>query len=165
MSFRSKHRRDTAPLRLIGLDTRFSDAQLEVLARDTDVLRVTAGDVLARVGEVARQFIAVVDGYVEITDQYGNSSVAGGLTQIGATELVSGQQHTATVTTRSETTLVVIFGPAYRSAMTLSALASERGGSRGVRSRSGELGQERFDLVHEARPRRLVADEEVVGAL
>jgi CRP-like cAMP-binding protein len=134
MGFRKKCRPDTAPLRLIGLDSRFSDEQLEVLALDTDMLRVPAGDVLARVGEVARQFIAVVDGYVEITDQSGHSSVAGSSTQIGATELVTGQQHTATVTTRSEATLVVIFGPAFRSAMTLSALASERGGVRGTRA-------------------------------
>ena len=38
----------------------------------------------------------------------------------------------------------------------------------GERSRvtgSGELGQERFDLVDEARPRRLVTEQEVVGAL
>jgi CRP-like cAMP-binding protein len=134
MSFRKKSRPDTAPLRLIGLDSRFSDEQLEVLALDTDVLRVPAGDVLARVGEVARQFIAVADGYVEITDQSGHSSVGGSLTQIGATELLTGQQHRATVTTRSEATLVVIFGPAFKSAFTLSALASERGGARGTRA-------------------------------
>lgn len=120
MRIRRRNRPDTTPLRLIGLDSQLRREELEVLALNTDMLRVPSGDVLARAGEVARQFIAIVDGDVEITDRFGRSTVAGPGTQIGASELATRSVHTANVITRSETTLVVIFGPAFRSAMRMS---------------------------------------------
>ena len=45
----------------------------------------------------------------------GRTRVAGAGTQFGEVELTTGQPHTTSATTRSETTAVVIFGPAFRS--------------------------------------------------
>jgi CRP-like cAMP-binding protein len=117
MRSRRKHRPDLTPLRLIGMDEELTDPQLCELALHTDVLRVPAGEVLVRAGAVATQFIAVVDGYVDITAERGDSGVFGAGTMLGAAELIGGVRHDVTVTTRCEATVVVIFGPAFRATM------------------------------------------------
>jgi CRP-like cAMP-binding protein len=121
MRYSRKHRPDLTPLRLIGLDEEVSDPQLCALALHTDVLRVPAGEVLVRAGTMARQFIAVVDGYLDITDEWGHCVVGGPGTMLGAAELIGGAPQDVTVTTRCETTVVVIYGPAFRATMTLNA--------------------------------------------
>ena len=114
MRMRNTHRPDTSSLRLAGIDTAFAltREQLELLAAHSDVLNVSAGDRLCRVGEYPRQFFVVVDGYVDVTDRSGCTRVAGPGTWIGGVELVTGVPHHETVVTRSDCRLVVIFGPA-----------------------------------------------------
>ena len=73
-----------------------------------------AGETLARAGHLPKQFIAVIDGYVDVATPIGHTSVAGPGTQLGAAELVDGHPFAATITTQSDSTLLVIFGPAYR---------------------------------------------------
>ena len=109
---RRKYRADTALLRRIGLDERFTDKELAHLAEHTDVVRVPAGTQLAQEGRQVRQFLALVDGSVELQGPHGGTAGPG--THIGARELESGDPHPATVTTESDSTFVVIFGPAFR---------------------------------------------------
>ena len=124
MKTKNTNRRGIAALSVIGLDAALDRNQLEELAAHTDVLRVPAGQMLARAGHLSRQFIAVIDGYVNVATPAGHTSVAGPGTQLGAAELVGGHPHAATVSTRSESTLLVIFGPAYERAMTTPVTAT-----------------------------------------
>jgi CRP-like cAMP-binding protein len=114
MRFGKQSRPDVTPLRLIGLDDRLTDRQLHELAVHTDLLRIPAGEVLVRAGAVATQFIAVIDGSVDVAGPCGHRRVAGPGIQLGATELIGGDRHDITVTARCESTVVVIFGPAFR---------------------------------------------------
>ena len=61
-------RPDTRALRRIGLDAVMDRRQLEQLALHTDVITVARGTSLARAGYSARQFVAVIDGNVDVTD-------------------------------------------------------------------------------------------------
>jgi CRP-like cAMP-binding protein len=108
------HRRDLRPLLRAGLDRHVDPTQLEHVAAHTDVVRVDAGVNLARAGRTARQFVAVIDGAVEVTEASGRTTTAGPGAHIGVAELLHGRPHTASFTTRTECTLVVIFGPAFR---------------------------------------------------
>jgi CRP-like cAMP-binding protein len=122
MRYSKKHRPDLTPLRLIGLDEWLTDPQLCDLALHTDAIRVPAGEVLVRTGTMPRQFIAVVDGYVDVTDGRGDPSVSGPGTMLGVTELIAGSPQDVRVTTRCATTVVVIYGPAFRATTASSAL-------------------------------------------
>jgi CRP-like cAMP-binding protein len=109
------NRPDTTALHLSGLATDLSRRELEHLAVNADLVDVPAGEVLARAGRTPHQFIAVVDGHVDITDPSGRTRVAGPGTRVGAAELIEQRPHAATITTRTRSTLLVIFGPAFRS--------------------------------------------------
>src|SRR5215211_7753736 len=74
---RTNHRPDTSALCHIGLDSVMDRDQLEELAFHTDVVTVSRGTVLATLGRSARQFIAVIDGHVDVTDRSGRTFVAG----------------------------------------------------------------------------------------
>ena len=114
MRTKSTNRPGLAALSSIGLDATLDRNQLAALAAHTDVLRVPAGESLAQAGHLPTQFIAVIDGSVDVASPGGYTSVAGPGSQFGAAELVDGHPHAATVSTRSASTLLVIFGPAYR---------------------------------------------------
>lgn len=113
---RATNRPDTRALRHIGLDAVMDRDQLEELALHTDVITVDRGAVLARAGGFARQFIAVIDGVVDVTDGSGHTYVAGPGTHIGGAELLNRRPHGATFVTRSDCHLVVIVGQAMTSA-------------------------------------------------
>jgi CRP-like cAMP-binding protein len=89
--------------------------QLELVRPDTDVLDLPAGTVLERAGTHGHQFIGLVRGTVE------HDHVTAGVTlmhagdQIGAAELIDGSAHEATCTALTDITVVVVFGPAFRS--------------------------------------------------
>lgn len=116
MYLRNKNRPDTTPLRLIGIDAAVGRDELEYLALHTDIVDVQAGEVLCRPGQYARQFVAVLDGYVDISDPSGSACISGPGTQIGGTELLSGQPHEEAVVARSDCRVLVIFGPALAAA-------------------------------------------------
>ena len=98
----------------MGLDRWFVPAELERLARHADVVDVAGGHVLARRGSAPRELLVVERGAVESADDDGNCEVGRAGTLIGAYELIAGTPHRVTVTTRRATTLVAIFGPAFR---------------------------------------------------
>jgi CRP-like cAMP-binding protein len=113
---RATNRPDTRALRHIGLDAVLDRHQLEELALHTDVITVSRGEVLATASRTARQFIAVIDGVVDVTDSSGHTYVVGPGTHIGGVELLDRRPHDATFVTRSDCHLVVIVGPAMKSA-------------------------------------------------
>jgi CRP-like cAMP-binding protein len=122
-----RHRRarpDTRALELIGLDAVLDRDELDQLARHTDVFGVPADTILARAGAYPRQFIAVLDGYVETTDSDDGVRVGGPGSRIGGDELLDGALHDVTIRTRTACQLVVIFGPALS---TVIAMAARRG--------------------------------------
>jgi CRP-like cAMP-binding protein len=112
---REKNRPDTRALRHIGLDAVMSRRHLEKLALDTDVITVSGGTRLARAGYFARQFVAVIDGHVDVTDQSGRTYVALPGTHIGGLELLDRRPHEATFVTRTACHLVVITAQAMQS--------------------------------------------------
>jgi CRP-like cAMP-binding protein len=105
--------RDLRPLRRAGLADALTPSQLEALAADTDVVRVDAGMTLARRGSVAREFLALIDGEVEVIGPDDGVRRAGPGLHVGAAELLDRTPHAATVVTASECTLVVVLGRAY----------------------------------------------------
>jgi CRP-like cAMP-binding protein len=122
-----RHRRDRPDIRaleLIGLDAVLDEDELHELARHTDVFGVPADTILARAGAYPRQFVAVLDGYVETADSEDGVRVGGPGSRIGGDELIDGALHDVTVRTRTACQLVVIFGPALS---TVIAMAARRG--------------------------------------
>jgi CRP-like cAMP-binding protein len=112
MRIRNRNRPDTSALRLIGLDAVVTRDQLDQLALHTDVVTIGSGDMLCRAGQHPRQFIVVVDGYVDVIGRSERTHVAGQGTRIGGVELLDGKPHVETIVARSPCTLVVIFAPA-----------------------------------------------------
>lgn len=127
MRAKKRIRSSADPLVVAGLSGSFTDELRDALAQHADILHVSPGAVLAQAGRMPRQFVAVVDGYVEITDEAGCTRVAGPGAQIGAAELVGDRPHSSTVVTRSAATLVVVFGPAFR--WTARAMAAQGTGT------------------------------------
>ena len=122
-----RHRRDRPDIRaleLIGLDAVLDEDELHQLARHTDVFGVPADTILARAGAYPRQFVAVLDGYVQTTDPDTSLRVGGPGSRIGGDELLDGTIHDVTIRTRSACQLVVIFGPALSAVI---AMAARRG--------------------------------------
>ena len=126
MPNRTQHRPDTSAVRLAGLDAALglTRDQLELLALHTDVVDVRAGERLCRAGQYPRQFLVVIDGYVDVTGRSGRAQIAGPGTWIGGLELVEGVPHHETVVARSDCRLVVIFGPAFTLAIRTSRRAA-----------------------------------------
>jgi CRP-like cAMP-binding protein len=116
MYLRKKHRPDTTALRLTGIDAAVGREELEYLALNTDIVDVPAGEVLCRAGDYPRQFVAVLDGYVDIASPSGSVRISGPGTQIGGTELLSRQPHEEAVIARSDCRVLVIFAPALAAA-------------------------------------------------
>ena len=109
-------RRDLRPLRRAGLAAALTPTQLEDLAADTDVVHVEAGMTLAHRGSVAREFLAVIDGEVDVFGPEDGVRRAGPGLHVGAAELLDRRPHAATVVTASECMLVVVLGRAYSAA-------------------------------------------------
>lgn len=90
--------------------------QLTDLLPSTDVIAVAEGTVLDRAGAFSRQFVGIVDGFVEAIDASGRPAVLGPGDHYGAAELFDGLPHSATYTAITPCTLVVTFGPTFRAA-------------------------------------------------
>jgi CRP-like cAMP-binding protein len=98
----------------IGIFSHCPMDQLEPMLANTDVLRFPPGEVLARAGARAAQFLGLIDGYVEVTDRNGSSMVIGPGDQIGGRELLEDARFSATYTTLTPANLVVVFAPVFR---------------------------------------------------
>lgn len=89
-------------------------AELDRLARDTDVVDLPADRVIDRVGRSAYQFVGIVDGYVRGRADDGREIVLGPGDHLGAVELVADRRHSMTFTTITPVTVLATFGPAFR---------------------------------------------------
>jgi CRP-like cAMP-binding protein len=119
-----KNRPDTTRLRLIGIDAAVGRDELEYLALHSDIVDVPAGEVLCRPGQYPRQFVTLLDGYVDISDQSGAACISGPGTQIGGPELLNGQPYDEMVVARSDCRVLVVFGPALAAASNSSRRAA-----------------------------------------
>jgi len=117
---------DVRPLHLAGLQAALTADQIELLAAHTDVVRIEPGEAITRAGAVARQFVAIVDGEVDVLDHAGRHRVAGPGARFGGDELLQRRPFAATVTARTACTVVVAFGPAFRSAVRWRPAAQSR---------------------------------------
>jgi CRP-like cAMP-binding protein len=92
---------------------RCDERDLAPLEHHADRLRVPAGTTLARAGQLAHQFVVVLDG--QVASRAGDEVVvAGPGSQFGGDEVLNGDVHQRTLTTVSDVELLVLFGPAYR---------------------------------------------------
>jgi CRP-like cAMP-binding protein len=107
-------RPNTADLRRLELFDGVDAEQLDLVAAHTDVVRLPAGRHLARAGQMARQFVAIVDGAALEIGPDGDEQLLGAGADVGGRELLAGTPHDTTVVTRTETTVVVIEGPTFR---------------------------------------------------
>jgi hypothetical protein len=85
-----------------------------MLAEHTDRLSVPAGSVLAREGELARQFVLVLDGEVTTSGESGPTVHQDTGVQIGARELIWSEPYDSTWTALSDLDVLVVNGPAFR---------------------------------------------------
>lgn len=90
-----------------------SPAQLEALLPHTDVIDVPAGTVVSRSGGFPHQLLGVLDGFVAAVDERGCSTVLTSREQCGASELLEETGQTVTLTAVTDSSLVIVFGPAF----------------------------------------------------
>lgn len=106
------------PLAELGLLDGLAPDRVDELLANADVVDLPAGDVIDRAGTPARQFLAVLDGYVECVpgrgDEWERPTVVGPGAWIGAAEVLVASDHAATYIARSAVSVVVVFGPAFR---------------------------------------------------
>ena len=101
------------PLLGLSIFSTCTAADIRPLLADADVLTFPAATTIERKGIPARQLIGIVDGYLRAFDANGRPFVLGPGDQIGARELLDRDVHTATYTTSTTATLVVVFGRAF----------------------------------------------------
>jgi CRP-like cAMP-binding protein len=87
---------------------------LRQLAPHVDQLHVSAGSVLAREGDTAREFIVVLAGDVLASRAHAPVDRLGAGTQIGARALSEHQPHDATWQALTDVDVLVVNGPAFR---------------------------------------------------
>ena len=94
--------------------TALSDDDLEVIARQADQVEVPAGDVLAREGDIGREFFVIEEGTAEVTRNGDVLDRLGPGDFFGEMALVEEDRRTATVTATSPMTLIVLTGAKFR---------------------------------------------------
>jgi CRP-like cAMP-binding protein len=93
------------------------DEQLAALLPHADIVDVPEGDMIDRLGRPARQFVGILDGYVQRIDADGRATVMGRGQHFGASELMRRADHDATYVAVTASQLLVVFGPAFRAAI------------------------------------------------
>ena len=96
------------------LFSRCSKKQLAALAAEADELTLPEGKTLSRQGQQGREFVVIVDGSAEVTKNGRRINRLGPGDFLGEIALISGAPRTATVTTTSETRLLVLTDRGFR---------------------------------------------------
>jgi CRP/FNR family cyclic AMP-dependent transcriptional regulator len=101
-------------LKKVPLFSRCTKKELEALAAETDELDVPAGKPLTQQGDRGREFMVIVAGAADVTKNGRriNRLEAGDF--LGEIALISGAPRTATVTTTSESLLLVLTDRGFR---------------------------------------------------
>src|SRR5438067_9134991 len=89
-------------------------AQIAALAAEADELTLPAGKALTRQGEPGREFMVIVDGAARVEKDGKLINELGASDFIGEIALLSDVPRTATVTTTSETTVLVLTDRAFK---------------------------------------------------
>jgi CRP-like cAMP-binding protein len=101
-------------LRSVPLFAHCTKKELQALAREADELDVAAGTTLTQEGAHGREFLVIVEGSAEVRRNGRRINRLGDGDFLGEIALLSGAPRTATVTTTSDTHLLVLTDRAFR---------------------------------------------------
>lgn len=101
-------------IRRVPLFSRCTRKELAVLAAEADELTLRAGTMLTKQGASGREFMIIVDGAAEVTKNGRKINRLGSGDFLGEIALFTGAPRTATVTTASDTRLLVLTDRAFR---------------------------------------------------
>lgn len=105
---------DAAHLKSIPLFSSLSRKEQALVARHADEVEVGAGEVLAREGEVAKEFFVIQQGTATVTNREGEViNQLGPGDFFGEIGLLETLKRTATVTADTPMKLIVMFGPEF----------------------------------------------------
>ena len=102
-------------IKSVPLFSSCSKKELEAIAAQADELVVPEGKVLTKEGARGREFMVIVDGSAEVRKKGRRLNLLGSGDFLGEIALLSGGPRTATVTTTSETDLLVLTDRAFSS--------------------------------------------------
>ncbi|MDX6489278.1 MAG: hypothetical protein QOK13_1893 [Gaiellaceae bacterium] len=100
-------------IKSVPLFSSCSKKELEAIAAQADELGVPAGKTLTKEGARGREFMVIVDGSAEVRKKGRRLNLLGSGDFLGEIALISGGPRTATVTTTSDTDLLVLTDRAF----------------------------------------------------
>jgi CRP/FNR family transcriptional regulator, cyclic AMP receptor protein len=95
-------------IKAVPLFAHCSKKELARLASELDEIEMPKGRVLTREGEMGREFVVLVDGSAEVTKDGRRVNLLGAGDFLGEIALISGGPRTATVTTTSDSDLLIL---------------------------------------------------------
>ena len=101
-------------IKSVPLFSSCSKKELEAIASQADELVVPAGKTLTKEGARGREFMVIVDGAADVRKKGRKINTLGSGDFLGEIALISGGPRTATVTTTSESDLLVLTDRAFR---------------------------------------------------
>jgi CRP-like cAMP-binding protein len=104
---------DASDLKTIPLFSHLNRRELALVARHSDEAEAEAGQVLAREGEVAREFMVIRDGTATVTRDGAVINRLGPGDFFGEIGLLETPRRVATVTADTHMRLIVMFGPEF----------------------------------------------------
>ncbi|MEX0699922.1 MAG: cyclic nucleotide-binding domain-containing protein [Acidimicrobiia bacterium] len=104
---------DAKSLKSIPLFSHLSRKELDTVARHADEVDIEAGQVLAREGEVAREFFVIKEGTATVTQNGAVVNHLGPGDFFGEIGLLETPRRVATVVSDTPMRLIVMFGPEF----------------------------------------------------
>jgi len=104
---------NASDLKTIPLFSHLNRKELALVARHCDDAEAEAGQVLAREGEVAREFMVITDGTATVTKDGAVINHLGPGDFFGEIGLLETPRRVATVTADTHMRLIVMFGPEF----------------------------------------------------
>lgn len=101
-------------IKSVPLFSHCSKAEIAALAKESDELTLPEGKELTRQGERGREFMVIIDGSATVVKDGQPVNELGPSDFLGEIALLSDVPRTATVTTTSETTVLVLTDRAFR---------------------------------------------------
>jgi CRP/FNR family cyclic AMP-dependent transcriptional regulator len=101
-------------IKSVPLFSSCSKKELEAIASQADELVVPAGKTLTKEGARGREFMVIVDGAADVRKKGRKINTLGSGDFLGEIALISGGPRTATVTTTSESDILVLTDRAFR---------------------------------------------------
>jgi CRP-like cAMP-binding protein len=95
-------------IKAVPLFAHCSNKELDLLTTVLDEIEMPSGKVLAKQGEPGREFVVLVEGTAEVTKDGRRINLLGSGDFLGEIALISGGPRTATVTTTSDSDLLIL---------------------------------------------------------